>query len=111
MLRWPVAVLWIAGIVVLIPLASGLAAVTNDTASTGPPSGAQSAQVAELQQEAQHAFGGPVSGRVISFPVMIADFEGERYLVSMLGENANWGSATSKQPVNQAVLRHTRTRP
>ena len=30
------------------------------------------------------------SGRVISFPVAIADFEGERYLVSMLGANVNW---------------------
>ena len=30
------------------------------------------------------------SGRVISFPVVIADFDGDRYLVSMLGENANW---------------------
>ena len=30
------------------------------------------------------------SGKVISFPVAIADFEGERYLVSMLGENVNW---------------------
>jgi putative drug exporter of the RND superfamily len=64
-LRWPVAVLWIAGIVVLVPLASGLAAVTNDTASAGLPSGAQSAQVAELQQEAQHASGRPVSQQAI----------------------------------------------
>src|SRR5450432_1192288 len=63
--RWPVAVLWIAGIVVLVPLASGLAAVTNDTASAGLPSGAQSAQVAELQQEAQHASGRPVSQQAI----------------------------------------------
>src|SRR5215207_11370967 len=30
------------------------------------------------------------SGRVISFPVVIADYENERYLVSMLGEEANW---------------------
>jgi len=60
-----VAVLWIAGIVVLVPLASGLAAVTNDTASAGLPSGAQSAQVAELQQEAQHASGRPVSQQAI----------------------------------------------
>ena len=29
------------------------------------------------------------SGRVISFPVAIADFEGERYVVSMLGANVN----------------------
>ncbi len=30
------------------------------------------------------------SGRVISFPVVIADHEGERYLVAMLGEKTNW---------------------
>jgi deazaflavin-dependent oxidoreductase (nitroreductase family) len=30
------------------------------------------------------------SGRAISFPVVIADREGSEYLVSMLGEQANW---------------------
>lgn len=30
------------------------------------------------------------SGRLISFPVVVADLDGERYLVAMLGENANW---------------------
>jgi deazaflavin-dependent oxidoreductase (nitroreductase family) len=30
------------------------------------------------------------TGQLISFPVVVADFEGERYLVSMLGEDANW---------------------
>jgi deazaflavin-dependent oxidoreductase (nitroreductase family) len=30
------------------------------------------------------------SGRVISFPVVIADCNGAEYLVSMLGEQANW---------------------
>lgn len=30
------------------------------------------------------------TGRVISFPVVIADVGGERYLVSMLGANVNW---------------------
>ena len=33
---------------------------------------------------------GRKSGRVISFPVVLADYEGERYLVSMLGNDANW---------------------
>jgi hypothetical protein len=33
---------------------------------------------------------GHKSGRTISFPVVVADYEGERYLVSMLGHNANW---------------------
>jgi deazaflavin-dependent oxidoreductase (nitroreductase family) len=30
------------------------------------------------------------SGKVISFPVVVAEHEGGRYLVSMLGQNANW---------------------
>lgn len=30
------------------------------------------------------------SGRLIRVPVAVAEYEGQRYLVSMLGENANW---------------------
>jgi deazaflavin-dependent oxidoreductase (nitroreductase family) len=30
------------------------------------------------------------TGRIISFPVAVADYEGGRYLVSMLGKDANW---------------------
>jgi hypothetical protein len=30
------------------------------------------------------------SGRIISFPVVVTEIEGERYLASMLGSNANW---------------------
>jgi deazaflavin-dependent oxidoreductase (nitroreductase family) len=33
---------------------------------------------------------GRKSGRTVSLPLMVAVFEGQRYLVSMLGENANW---------------------
>jgi deazaflavin-dependent oxidoreductase (nitroreductase family) len=47
------------------------------------------------------------SGRVISFPVAIADFEGERYLVSMLGANVNW-VRNLKAAGGRAVLRHGR---
>jgi len=49
-LRWPVAVLWVLGIVLLVPLANGLTTVTNDTVSAFLPSGAQSARVASLKQ-------------------------------------------------------------
>jgi hypothetical protein len=38
------------------------------------------------------------TGRAISFPLVMADYEGERYLVSMLGENSNW-VRTSAPPV------------
>ena len=47
------------------------------------------------------------SGRVISFPVVIADFEGERYLVSMLGNDANW-VRNLRAAEGKAVLRHGR---
>jgi deazaflavin-dependent oxidoreductase (nitroreductase family) len=30
------------------------------------------------------------TGDLISFPVVVADYEGQQYLVSMLGEAANW---------------------
>lgn len=33
---------------------------------------------------------GRTSGKTVSVPVVIADYSGERYLVSMLGEDANW---------------------
>ena len=47
------------------------------------------------------------SGRTISFPVVIANHEGERYLVAMLGENANW-VRNVRAAGGQAVLRHGR---
>jgi hypothetical protein len=30
------------------------------------------------------------SGKSIRFPVVVADYEGDRYLVSMLGDDTNW---------------------
>lgn len=30
------------------------------------------------------------TGRIISLPVVVADYQGGRFLVSMLGENTNW---------------------
>ncbi|MES5819826.1 nitroreductase/quinone reductase family protein [Streptomyces sp. RG80] len=30
------------------------------------------------------------TGRYVSFPLVVAEHEGERYLVAMLGEKANW---------------------
>ena len=48
---------------------------------------------------------GRVSGRVISLPVVIVDYEGERYLVSMLGENVDW-VRNAKSAGGEAVLIH-----
>jgi deazaflavin-dependent oxidoreductase (nitroreductase family) len=45
------------------------------------------------------------SGRVTSFPVVIADYEGGRYLVSMLGEKTNW-VANVRAAGGEATLRH-----
>jgi deazaflavin-dependent oxidoreductase (nitroreductase family) len=50
---------------------------------------------------------GRKSGRVISFPVVIAEFEGERYLVSMLGQDVNW-VRNVRAAAGNAVLRHGR---
>ena len=48
---------------------------------------------------------GRKSGRVISFPVVIAEYGGERYLVSMLGEDVNW-VRNIRAAGGDAVLRH-----
>jgi hypothetical protein len=50
---------------------------------------------------------GRKSGRVISFPVVITESGGERYLVSMLGENVNW-VRNVRATGGDAVLRHGR---
>ena len=47
------------------------------------------------------------SGAVVSFPVVIADYEGERYLVSMLGDGANWVPNVEADG-GRAELRHGR---
>ena len=50
------------------------------------------------------------SGRLRSLPVVIADVEGERYLVAMLGEGAEW-VANVRAADGRAVLRHGRREP
>jgi deazaflavin-dependent oxidoreductase (nitroreductase family) len=45
------------------------------------------------------------SGRVLSFPVVVADYEGDRYLVAMLGQNANW-VRNVRAAGGHVVLRH-----
>jgi len=48
---------------------------------------------------------GRSTGRTISCPVVIADYEGERYLVSMFGEAGNW-VRNVRAANGRAVLRH-----
>jgi deazaflavin-dependent oxidoreductase (nitroreductase family) len=47
------------------------------------------------------------TGRLISFPLVLADYGGERYLVSMLGEESNW-VRNVRAAHGHAVLRHGR---
>ena len=47
------------------------------------------------------------SGRVISFPVVIAAYEGDRYLVAMLGNEVNW-VLNVRAAQGTAVLAHGR---
>jgi hypothetical protein len=45
------------------------------------------------------------SGRAVSVPLVIADVQGERYLVSMLGEDVNW-VRNVRAAGGAAALRH-----
>ncbi len=47
------------------------------------------------------------SGRVISLPMVMAIVDGQRYLVSMLGENVDW-VRNVRATSGRAVLRHGR---
>lgn len=47
------------------------------------------------------------TGRLISFPLVVADYQGERYLVAMLGENAGW-VRNVRAAGGRVVLRHGR---
>jgi deazaflavin-dependent oxidoreductase (nitroreductase family) len=47
------------------------------------------------------------TGRLLSFPVVVADYQGERYLVTMLGQNANW-VRNVRAAGGRVVLRHGR---
>lgn len=47
------------------------------------------------------------TGRVISFPLVMTNYQGERYLVSMLGEDSNW-VRNVRTAGGRAVLRHGR---
>ena len=47
------------------------------------------------------------AGRVISLPVVVADYERERYLVALLGNDTNW-VRNARAANGRAVLRHRR---
>ena len=47
------------------------------------------------------------TGRTVSLPVVIADLDGDRYLVAMLGEGSGW-ARNVRAAGGRAVLRHGR---
>lgn len=47
------------------------------------------------------------TGRTVSLPLVVADYQGERYLVSMLGDDTNW-VRNVRAAHCRAVLRHGR---
>jgi hypothetical protein len=51
---------------------------------------------------------GRKSGRIVSFPVVVADYGGERYLVAMLGQQSNW--VRNLRADREAVLVHRKRR-
>jgi deazaflavin-dependent oxidoreductase (nitroreductase family) len=79
-----------------------LARVTNRLSAIQFSAGVLSpAQAATLEVPGRR------TGRLISFPVAVADYEGGRYLVSMLGSNSNW-VRNVRAAGGRAVLRHGR---
>jgi hypothetical protein len=48
------------------------------------------------------------TGRLISFPVVITEYQGARYLVAMLGQDTNW-VRNVRAAEGRAVLRHGRS--
>jgi len=81
-------------------LASALNRLQTAIASAGlPPHRVQALEVR-----------GRRTGRLITFPVVVADYRGHRYLVAMLGEGANW-VANVRAGGGRAVLRHGHREP
>ena len=62
----------------------GVARVLNRTWATLAASGHGPKRLATLEVTGRR------SGNPISFPVVVADYEGEQYLVAMLGDKARW---------------------
>jgi hypothetical protein len=75
------------------------AAALNRTWATLSSAGLWPSRMAALEVRGRR------SGRRLSFPVVLADCEGERYLVAMLGEGTNW-VANVRAAGGEAVLRH-----
>lgn len=62
------------------------------------------ARVVALEVTGRH------TGRALTFPLVVADYVGDRYLVSMFGEKANW-VRNVRAAQGKAVLRHRDRQP
>ena len=76
------------------------ARITNRLGAIGFAVGIGPSQAATLEVR------GHKSGRLISFPVVVVDYQGERYLVAMLGQRTNW--VRNLRADGRAVLRRGR---
>lgn len=76
-----------------------LAAALNRGMATAASTGLSPKHLVTLETRGRR------TGRLISFPVVVADYKDERYLVSMLGEDANW-VRNIRVAGGSAVLRH-----
>ena len=78
-----------------------VAAVLNRATAAVVAAGIGPKRMAQLEVRGRR------SGRVLSLPVVVADCDGQRYLVAMLGTEANW-VRNVRAAGGEAVLRHGR---
>jgi hypothetical protein len=81
-----------------------VAALLNRAGATVASAGFGAKRLVTLEVRGRH------SGRTVSLPVVVADYGGERYLVSMLGADVNWVRNVDAAG-GRAVLRHGRREP
>lgn len=78
-----------------------VAAILNGTWRLVGAAGLWPSRLYTLEVRGRH------TDRLTSFPVVVADHQGERYLVAMLGEGTNWVSNV-RAAGGHVVLRHGR---
>jgi hypothetical protein len=78
-----------------------VAAVMNRMSATAASAGVWPSRLVTLEVPGRR------TGRLTSLPLVVVDYEGERYLVSMLGAGAGW-IANVRAHGGRALLRHGR---
>lgn len=82
---------------------SRLASILNRAWTVAAMTGLAPQRMATLEVRGRH------SGRAVLFPVMVAGYQDDRYLVAMLGKNSSWVSNV-RAADGGAVLHHSRGR-